>query len=78
MTDKSIEKRVVNAEELEKAVLDTLYSRTLCREIGIDYNNPEKVDWDRARQYLLKKYLTLETQSHIQDESHYKGGKLEG
>jgi len=71
-----IEKRVVNAEQLEKAVLDALYSRTLCREMGIDYNNPKKVDWDRARQYLLKKYLLLE--NHTQDESHYKGGKSEG
>jgi hypothetical protein len=53
-------KRKINIEELEKSVLETLYSRTLCKQIGIDYNNPKKEDWDKARQYLKYHYFIVE------------------
>jgi hypothetical protein len=50
------QKTIINETELEKLVVDVLYTRSLCAKLGIQYNNPKTEDFKKAREYLLTKY----------------------
>lgn len=41
---------------IESLVLDVLYDRGLCKEIGIDYCRIDSADVEKARQYVRRFY----------------------
>jgi len=43
-------------EQMEKKVLDLLYDRKFCREIGIDYCKINGQDVDRVREWVYTQY----------------------
>jgi len=45
---------------IEKYALECLYDRYICRRLGIDYNNPTREDFEKAKEYIQKKIRKVE------------------